>query len=255
MPKRKCIFNDRQKKLYKCFVDDRDVSEANCIICDCYVSVANKGSYDLKAHLDTTKHKSRIASSAVSSSVILDNFVINKNTHDILKVSAVEGTLAFHTVVHHHSYRSMDCTPVILRSITTFSEIVIECLKSIPFTSIATDASNHGNTKMFPILIQYYDYLNGGINVKLIDIKNTKNETSDTVCELLLESRNKNNIKSKCIAFVGDNTNTNFGGINRISGQNIFTKLKSSVNKNLLGVGCPAHILHNAIHHGVDQFD
>lgn len=160
MPKRKCIFNDRQKKLYKCFVDDRDVSEANCIICDCYVSVANKGmfsnnrfkyfkfinmlniftflsgSYDLKAHLDTTKHKSRIASSAVSSSVILDNFVINKNTHDILKVSAVEGTLAFHTVVHHHSYRSMDCTPVILRSMYDDSNTA----KKISCARIKTEA-------------------------------------------------------------------------------------------------------------------
>lgn len=130
---------------------------------------------------------------------------------------------------------------------------MIECLKCIPFISIATDASNHGNTKMFPILIQHYDYLNGGFNVELIDPKNTKNEISDTVSELLLESLNKNNIKSKCVAFVGDNTNRNFGGINRKSGQNIFSKLKSSVNKNLLGIGCPAHIL--AIHHGVDQFD
>ncbi|KAL4127157.1 hypothetical protein QTP88_011355 [Uroleucon formosanum] len=305
MPKRKCVFNDRLKESFKSFVDGRDVSEAKCIVCDCYVSVANKGvfsfnrfiyfkfinmlsiftflsgSYDLKAHLDTTKHKSRIASSAVSSSNNLSNFVINKNTPEILKVGAVEGTLAFHTVVHHHSFRSMDCTPAILRCMFDDSntakkiscartkteaivnnvlaphslKVMIECLKCIPFISIATDASNHGNTKMFPVLIQYYDYLNGGINIKLIDLENTKNETSDTVSELLLESLNKNNIKSKCVAFVGDNTNTNFGGINCKSGQNIFSKLKSSVNKNLLGIGCPAHILHNAIHHGVDQFD
>jgi len=66
------------------------------------------GSYDLKVHLDTTKRKSRIASSAVSSSNNLGNFVINKNTLEILKVSAVEGTLEFHTVVHHYSYPSMD---------------------------------------------------------------------------------------------------------------------------------------------------
>jgi hypothetical protein len=61
-------------------------------------------SHDLKAHLNTTKHKSRIASSAVLSSIILDNFVINKITPEILKVSVVEGTLVFRTVVHHHSY-------------------------------------------------------------------------------------------------------------------------------------------------------
>lgn len=134
-------------------------------------------------------------------------------------------------------------------------EIIAERLECIPFISVATDASNHGSTKMFPILIQYYDYLEGGINVKLIDLKNTKNETSDTISELLLESLNKHELKNKCVAFVGDNTNTNFGGINRKPGQNIYSKLKSTVNINLLGIGCPAHILHNAIHHGVDQFD
>ncbi|KAL4121965.1 hypothetical protein QTP88_014381 [Uroleucon formosanum] len=154
MPKRKCVFNDRLKESFKSFVDGRDVSEAKCIVCDCYVSVANKGSYDLKAHLDTTKHKSRIA-------------------------SAVEGTLAFHTVVHHHSFRSMDCTPAILRCMFDDSntakkiscartkteaivnnvlaphslKVMIECLKCIYFISIATDASNHGNKKMFPVLI------------------------------------------------------------------------------------------------------
>ncbi|KAL4082856.1 hypothetical protein QTP88_029512 [Uroleucon formosanum] len=269
MPKRKCVFNDRLKESFKSFIDGRDVSEAKCIVCDCYVSVANKGSYDLKAHLDTTKHKSRIASSAVSSSNNLSNFVINKNTPEILKVSAVEGTLTFHTVVHHHSFRLMDCTPAILRCMfddsntakkiscaqTKTEAIVNNVLTPHSLKVMIEYASNHGNTKMFPVLIQYYDYLNGGINIKLIDLKNTKNETSDTVSELLLESLNKNNIQSKCVAFVGDNTNTNFGGINCKSGQNIFSKLKSSVNKNLLGIGCPAHILHNAIHHGVDQFD
>lgn len=93
-------------------------------------------------------------------------------------------------------------------------KVINEYLKNIPFISIATNASNHGNIKMFPILIQYYDYLNGGM-VKIIDLKNTKNETSDTVSEFLLKTPSKNALKSKCIAFVGDNINTHFGGINR----------------------------------------
>jgi len=80
MPQKKCVFNDRLKESYKCFVDGLDVSEAKFIICGCYVSVANKGmfsfnrfiylkfinvlsiftflsgTYDLKAHLDTTNY-------------------------------------------------------------------------------------------------------------------------------------------------------------------------------------------------------
>lgn len=56
------------------------------------------------------------------------------------------------------------------------------------------------------------------------------------------------------IAFVGDKTNTNFGGLNRPVGENIFTHLKSNINSNLAGIGCPAHVLPNAVNHGFDQF-
>ena len=30
-------------------------------------------------------------------------------------------------------------------------------LEDVPFSSIATDASNHGSTKLFPLTIQYFD--------------------------------------------------------------------------------------------------
>ena len=56
----------------------------------------------------------------------------------------------------------------------------------------------------------------------------------------------------KCIFFTGDNCNTNFGGIRRRRGNNVFTHLKSEVPA-LVGVGCPAHILNNCLHHGVNQ--
>jgi len=72
---------------------------------------------------------------------------------------------------------------------------------------------------------------------------------------LLIQTLNKYKLGDKCIAFVGDNTNTNFGGINRKEGCNIFTNLKNNLNKELVCIGCPAHILHNSIHHGVDQLD
>jgi len=166
MPKRKCVFNDRLKESFKSFVDGRVTlvkpnvlsviamfqfpikvyfPSTNLYILNSLIMLSNftflTGSYDLKAHLNTTKHKSRIASSAVSSSNNLDHFVMNKNTLDILKVGAVEGTLAFHTVVHHHSYRLMDCTPAILRCM--FDDSNVPCVKIIFCTYHKTKHLKH----------------------------------------------------------------------------------------------------------------
>ena len=56
----------------------------------------------------------------------------------------------------------------------------------------------------------------------------------------------------KCVSFTGDNCNTNFGGLARRKGHNVFSRLKNDV-PNLVGIGCPAHILNNCLHHGTNQ--
>lgn len=46
-----------------------------------------------------------------------------------------------------------------------------------------------------------------------------------------------------------------FGGVARTSTNNVFAKLKNNTNANLIGVGCPAHILNNCLQHGMDALD
>lgn len=75
------------------------------------------------------------------------------------------------------------------------------------------------------------------------------NETSRTIADYCLSTMEdlKLDLK-KCTAFAGDNTNTNFGGVNRYGDNNVFKKLKDELKKDeLLGVGCSAHILHNTM--------
>ncbi|XP_070515361.1 protein FAM200A-like [Cardiocondyla obscurior] len=125
-------------------------------------------------------------------------------------------------------------------------------LQDMDFISVSTDASNHGNIKLFPIIIQYFNYKKNGITSKLLDIENTENETANTITELIIKQLRQHNLLSKCIAFSGDNCNTNFGGRERIGINNVFHNLQVNLNSNIVGVDCSAHIIHNAMHRGCD---
>lgn len=49
----------------------------------------------------------------------------------------------------------------------------------------------------------------------------------------------------------------NFGGLGRNVGNNVISHLNQSLEREIVGAGCPAHILHNAICHATDllEFD
>ncbi|KAK4887178.1 hypothetical protein RN001_003449 [Aquatica leii] len=120
-------------------------------------------------------------------------------------------------------------------------------LNEILYVGVSTDASNHNSVKMFPILIQYFDQ-HSGMKIKVVDLQSITGETSEMVSEMLISSLEKLKLTEKCIAFSGDNCNTNFGGMRRTCTNNIFFRLKAKFNEKLVGVGCPAHILNNTIH-------
>lgn len=49
-----------------------------------------------------------------------------------------------------------------------------------------------------------------------------------------------------------DNTNTNFGGMKRKGKNNVLYKLEKKLNRKVIGVGCAAHIVHNAVQTAAD---
>lgn len=132
-------------------------------------------------------------------------------------------------------------------------DVTLKEISGTPFISVSTDGSNHGNIKLFPIVVQYFDLSKGGIQVRILDLYEVTNEKACTIAGIIENVLKEHNLQAKLVAFSGDNTNTNFGGINRRGKENIFKLLKQTSNPNLVGVGCPAHVLHNAVHHGFDQ--
>ena len=120
------------------------------------------------------------------------------------------------------------------------------------YLGVATNSSYHQSTKLFPIVVQYFDWKHRGLQSKLLDVKSTTNETSLTIAYKVKETLTKMGLIEKCVSFTGDNCNTNFGGLTRPQGNNVFSRLKNDL-PTLVGVGFPAHILNNCLHHGSNQ--
>ena len=116
---------------------------------------------------------------------------------------------------------------------------------------VATDSSNHQSTKLFPI-VQYFDWKHRDLQSKLLEVKSIGNETFSTIANEVKETLTKMGLFEKYVSFTGDNCNTNFGGLTRLKGNNVFSRLKNDL-PTLVGVGCPAHILNNCLHHGTNQ--
>lgn len=186
-------------------------------------------------------------------------------------ISLAESTLVYFLVNHHLAYHTMDCTPKMLCKSFPDSEMIrsVKCartkaeaivnkvlgphsvqaalqnLEGVSCSGVCTDGSNHGNLKIFPVVIQYFDYRRGGLQAKFLELT-----SSETISSLIIDTATGLGIAEKCVAFGGDNINTNFGGLGRGEGNNILTKLKNSFSRNVVGIGYPAHILHNCIQHG-----
>lgn len=274
MPKRKCTFNEELKKKFPFMKLGNTDWIVNCTLCNSTISIANKGVQDINSHLETQKHKKGFTSQDCSKKI--DTFFSITTVDNELR--AVEGCIAYHTIVHNMSFLSLDCTIGLNKELFSDSQRVknISCnrtkatgivkkvlaplstemvrknIEQINFVSVSSDTSNFGATKLLPILIQYFDAQNNGIQTKILDVLSIKNETSDTITDTILMQLDKYGLKTKCVAFSGDNCNTNFGGMHRYGENNVFAKLTSALQKKIIGVGCPAHIINNAIHKGCD---
>ena len=264
MSKRKSTFNDRLQKLYPC-LEKRSDTVVFCKICLSTISISSGGKNHITKHMDSGKHK-RAASS------IRTKTLIKTYTNDDCKTAVAEGIFSYHTIEHSNSFRDMDCTSKIMKKIYNLSfscartkcEAIVEHvfapwalnelkedLNKSSFISIFCDASNHGNIKVFPILIRFYDP-DAGVRVKLLELKSLSGESSDLVSSYILEAVRSFELSRKIVAFCADNTNSNFGGCSRRGTNNVFTKLKNEIGVNIIGIGCAAHIINNTLQTATD---
>ncbi|KAH9629293.1 hypothetical protein HF086_008375 [Spodoptera exigua] len=133
-PRYVCTFTDTLKQRFPIMKDGREPTEVFCSICNNHFSIKFKGGADIEKHILTEKHKKN--SLTVSSNTKIDSLFQPQSSGLTDQISAAEATLAFHTVKHHQSFKSMDCTSQLVKAIFADSNTA----KSISCARTKTEA-------------------------------------------------------------------------------------------------------------------
>ena len=121
-----------------------------------------------------------------------------------------------------------------------------------PF-SISTDASNHNEVKLFPLVIRFFS-AKVGVRVRILDLRSMPCETSQQIMNFICSSLEENGLKlANVTSFCADNAPPNFGGWQQKGKNKVFNRLQEKTSARLTPIGCPAHILHNAAEKGAEK--
>lgn len=242
-----------------------DEMSAFCSVCKLNFSVKFEGVAMVKKHANSKKHIQLV--NAMNDSARLTKFFTKPNTIDEDEAIISEIALTYHGVMHNHSYMSQDCGIKLVKKLfsdskksqrihcgRTKAEAIVENVLA-PYSienilsdvgggpiSIATDASNKGNKKLFPVAIRYFS-IKKGPTTFLIDFYEDNDETSEAIAAKLIESLEKSGMvrNNKLVAYGADNASVNYGKF-----KSVFQHLKRILNlPNLIAGHCHAHILHN----------
>lgn len=267
-PRRKCLFNADLAKHYPFIksIPNKTASDVCCTVCNAEFSIANSGRSDIEKHLQKERHVKALRAKSNQPQLRFEKPI------DCVSL-ANEGVWSYHVVKSNQSFRSTDCASKIFRKCfglkdfkcaRTKTEAIItnvfgplaknmlkEELSKSRYVTLSIDASNHGNLKMMPIIARFF-IPTVGTHVKVLDLATVKDETSETVCNLLVGTAIKNDIEDKFAGFGGDNCPANFGSCERGGQRNVLHRLKIR-NPSMVGIGCAAHIAHNTLKFALDQ--
>ncbi|KAM4722874.1 uncharacterized protein WCC33_009052 [Rhinophrynus dorsalis] len=105
--------------------------------------------------------------------------------------------------------------------------------------AIATDASNKGNRKFFPLAVRFFS-ATSGIKDRLLDFYEEPDESSESMSTHLMNILSSLNLDIKnMIAYTSDNASVNYG-----KNCSVYKKLKDA-QPHLIKANCNCHVLHN----------
>ena len=271
------IYLKKWEDMFLCVKPGPDKNWAFCTLCRKDISILHGGQSDLRQHAQYKGHKIKEKCNSGSSNKLLKHFVNLNNKEEYDNSTACELGLVYHAVKHNLSYSSLDCGNKLVSHIFSDSAIasklscgrtkaemivkyvlapksvndyvsILRCPENTSeLFSLATDASNRSNRKMFPVCIRYFDPLKGVQN-KLLDFVESAEETSMAITGLVLQSLEKHNLDVNYVSsYCADNANVNYGKTHSVY------QLLRSKNPNLLKANCSNHVIHNTIKFAIDN--
>lgn len=267
--KKKCYFTSFQADWAAKFPWARKERETEydvyCKVCNMKFTVKYDGIKAMVRHESSQKHVN--FSSAAKKSDTITAFFVKKGTPLEDKIAAVTVTNIYHSIVHNHSYNSFDCAmklnavcfsecdtakkvrcgrtkaEIIARNVLkpfVIEQVLRDLNGELPlYFTLATDASNKGNRKFFPVVLFYFEKENG-LTSKLVDFLEESDETARSVYTCLLESLQRLELDtSRIVSYSADNAPVNYGKNNSVY------KFLKDKNNNIFKGNCHAHILHN----------
>lgn len=168
------VFKDKLREAYKFMKKGDTDSDVECETCGAKFSIAHGGKSDIETHLKSNRHK-KAYTAASNSQAVTHFFKSSTITKYDMHIAACEGVWAYHIINSNHSFRSADYASKIIE-LVKFSCARTKCeaiisgviapyaieelnLAECSFFTIITDASNHGSTKMFPVVIRFFSLL------------------------------------------------------------------------------------------------
>ena len=189
----------------------KEGNSAKCNICNITFLIKHDGLKAVKAHSASKNHREK--QNSANKNKVITNFFTTKSSSEQILIARAETALVYHSIMHHHSYRSTDCGTKLASKIFYDSKVAnkIRCgrtkaeaiamnvlgpnsidkvIKSIinHRFSIASDASNMKNRKMFPVGITYF-CKEIGIQNKMIDFYEDCDESSSAITSQLTGSK------------------------------------------------------------------
>lgn len=260
--RRKNVFNAELAKSYPFIKKTTSNSDVHCNTCNSDFNIANSGRSAIEKHLVVAKHIKALQSASTSRP--MTEYL--SSTVDFT-MARCEGVWTYHVIKANYSFNSSECASKIFRSCfelkkfhcaktkceaiatNVFAPYSIEQVKTdlsqVKYVTLSTDSSNHGNVKLMPVVVRYF-LPTVGVKVKLLELTSQTGETSKLIADLVKETAIRYELQQKMVGFCGDNCVTNFGSRDRRGENNVFFRLKQ-FKPSLIGIGCAAHIVHNAL--------
>lgn len=233
-----------------------------CSVCRSDFSIAHGGRDDCRRHIESKKHET-YAKSATGLKNLKDFFPKKTEGNE---VTNAEMLFTSFLVEHNLPIRSADHAGPLFRAMFPDSKIakkyscartkstvliqsmanatqqgITSVLQRKPF-SLATDGSNDsGDSKLYPLVVSYFDEAEGKICTLLLTVLECNDNTGEGIFKMLnAELKDKNISWKNCLSFSCDNANTMMG---RWKGVAAFVK---EVQPSIVIQGCSCHLIHLA---------